>query len=53
MCDKRPYKNKHSAREAVRTMGSSIRVYWCDDCRAYHTTKDRGQDRAMPRIRRS
>jgi hypothetical protein len=52
MCEKRGYPSKRAARQAVRTMGSSVRVYWCADCRQYHTTKDRGQDRAMPRIRR-
>lgn len=42
VCDKRPYTNKHKAREAVREMGNTVRVYLCDDCHLYHVTKDRG-----------
>jgi len=40
-CDKRAYKSKHHAREAVRTMGNSVRVYRCEDCGHWHTTKQR------------
>ena len=45
MCDKRGYPNRHKARQAVRTMSATVRVYWCDECHQYHTTKDRGGSR--------
>ena len=40
-CDKRAYSSKGSARQAVQYMHETIRVYWCDECAGYHTTKER------------
>lgn len=40
-CNKTPYRSAHHAREAVRKMGNSIRVYYCKQCHAHHVTKMR------------
>lgn len=41
-CDKRTFSSKNQAHRAVQTMGQTIRVYYCEECRGYHTTKERG-----------
>lgn len=41
MCEKRVYRSKKHAREAVMKMHETIRVYWCTNCRGYHTTQER------------
>jgi hypothetical protein len=41
MCEKQKYTSKRQAREAVRTMGNSVRVYYHLECGWYHVTKDR------------
>lgn len=41
MCEKRGYHSKHKAREAVRSMGNTVRVYECEECHRFHVTKDR------------
>lgn len=41
MCGKRPFGSKQAARQSVRAMHETIRVYWCDEHKAYHTTQER------------
>lgn len=41
MCEKIRYVSKHQARQAVRRMGNSIRVYFHLECGYYHVTKER------------
>lgn len=40
-CEKRAFPGKKSARKAVASMHNSVRVYRCDECGAYHVTKER------------
>lgn len=41
-CSKDPYSSKRRAHESVKSMGTTIRVYFCKEHHAYHVTKDRG-----------
>lgn len=41
-CEKRSFPSKHAARAAVKTMGNTVRVYLCENCHSFHTTKERG-----------
>lgn len=37
-CGKKVYLSVKMARWACHKTGARLRVYWCDDCGAYHTT---------------
>jgi hypothetical protein len=40
-CGKKPYTTKKQARWQSRNMHETIRVYWCNECKAFHTTQQR------------
>lgn len=37
---KKCYPSKHNARESVKHMGQSVRVYPCGKCNFFHVTKE-------------
>lgn len=41
MCSKRPFASKGAAKQSVRAMHETVRVYWCVTCKGYHTTQER------------
>lgn len=41
-CEKRAFTSKKQAHNAVREMGQTIRVYYHEECHAFHVTKERG-----------
>lgn len=41
MCGKRIFGSKKHAREAIRQMHETVRVYWCKECKGFHTTQER------------
>lgn len=46
-CEKRAFGSRKQAHDAVQTMSQSVRVYWCNECSAYHNSKrgEEGSDR--------
>lgn len=42
-CDKKRFSGKRSARQSVKSMHHSIRVYRCENCGYYHVTKERNR----------
>jgi len=40
-CGKASYKSAHHARQATRSAGNRIRVYWCPDGNVWHVTKEK------------
>lgn len=38
-CNKRQYGSVKAAKQACQTLDHTMRVYECDDCGKYHTTK--------------
>lgn len=43
-CDKKSLKSKKAARKMIAmgiAGGQRMRVYFCEECKAYHTTKGR------------
>lgn len=51
VCSKTPYTSAHRARESVRGMGHSVRVYRCNECAGspWHVTKQRTPNGKNPR----
>jgi NMD protein affecting ribosome stability and mRNA decay len=45
-CDKRGFPSKQSARKSIQEMKDSVRVYFCEDCHLYHTTRERNDKAA-------
>lgn len=48
-CGKVCYRGEHEARLAHRAAHYRIRVYWCDDGRAYHVTNGEKRHRQSSR----
>lgn len=40
-CNKRAYTSEKKAREAIKAMGNTVRVYFCPNCHWYHVTKEK------------
>lgn len=53
-CEKRRFASKRSAHEAVQTMSQTVRVYWCNECNAFHNSKrnEDGSDRQLSNQRK-
>lgn len=39
-CSKRRFDSKGAALDVRRHVGNRVRVYFCDECRAWHTTNE-------------
>lgn len=46
MCLKRAFASKREAKRAHRAAGFRLRVYWCDEHRAYHVTNNEKRHRS-------